>query len=186
MIQRLARLVVERETASFRDMVRTAGIDPARDFVGSDLSNLDFRDEDLRGFNFTGADLSGCDFRRADISGARFEGTKRSGAIGLPDLEPRTAGALVRYVTVRSRSGLTAQATSKLAKLISEQEAKITVAKPDLNGGWITVVGESIMGLLMMTAHQGARLRVEALGPDAESALDLIVNFFEERFRRIR
>jgi phage repressor protein C with HTH and peptisase S24 domain len=82
----LDRLVDEAERddrASFATLVRAAGLDPARDFIGAFLADLDFRDEDLRGFDFSGADLTGADFRRANLAGVRFEGATLTGAIGL-------------------------------------------------------------------------------------------------------
>jgi pentapeptide repeat protein len=84
----LDRLIVEaerNEDASFAALARAAGLDPARDFIGASLADLDFRDEDLRGFDFSGADLTGADFRRANITGVRFEGAILTGAIGLTE-----------------------------------------------------------------------------------------------------
>jgi hypothetical protein len=83
----LDRLVAETERdehVSFAVLVRKAGLDPAHDFVGAFLADLDFRDEDLRGFDFSDADLTGADFRRANLVGVRFEGAILTGAIGLP------------------------------------------------------------------------------------------------------
>lgn len=68
---------------SFREMANAAGLDPGQDFVGASLHDLDFRDEDLRGFDFSGADLTGADFRRANIGGVSFDGADLTGAIGL-------------------------------------------------------------------------------------------------------
>jgi nucleoside phosphorylase len=82
----LDRVIDEAERdsrASFAALVRAAGLDPARDFIGTYLADLDFRDEDLRGFDFSYADLTGADFRRANVSGVRFDGAILTGAIGL-------------------------------------------------------------------------------------------------------
>jgi hypothetical protein len=86
----LDRLVAETERdehVSFATLVREAGLDPAHDFVGAFLADLDFRDEDLRGFDFSGADLTGADFRRANLKGVRFEGAILTAAIGLRELK---------------------------------------------------------------------------------------------------
>ncbi|MHA6643714.1 pentapeptide repeat-containing protein [Mesorhizobium sp. A623] len=45
--------------ATFQQLVKLAGLDPARDFQNADLRNIDLTDSDLRGFNFSGADLRG-------------------------------------------------------------------------------------------------------------------------------
>jgi hypothetical protein len=87
----LDRLVAETEldeSISFASLVKDAGLDPARDFVGASLADIDFRDEDLRGFDFSGADLTGADFRRANLAGVRFDGAILTGAIGLPPRAP--------------------------------------------------------------------------------------------------
>jgi hypothetical protein len=84
-LDRLLEQGMRTESPSFRDLAKAAALDPARDFIGASLCDLDFRDEDLRGFDFSNADLSGADFRRANTEGVRFEGAKLYGAIGLSD-----------------------------------------------------------------------------------------------------
>jgi hypothetical protein len=84
----LDQLVTEAERekpASFAELVAAAGLDPARDFVGGSLREVDLRGEDLRGFDFSGADLTGADFRGANISGVSFNNAIRIGALGLPE-----------------------------------------------------------------------------------------------------
>src|SRR4051794_19680623 len=71
---RVVEAALADENISFRMLAEAAGLDPARDFVGASLVNVDFRDEDLRGFNFAKADLTGADFRRANIEGVSFDG----------------------------------------------------------------------------------------------------------------
>jgi tetratricopeptide (TPR) repeat protein len=67
------------------DLVREAGLDPSRDFVGASLKDIDLRGEDLRGFDFTAADLTGADLRGAEVEGVPFVRAILTGAIGLPD-----------------------------------------------------------------------------------------------------
>jgi hypothetical protein len=82
-LDRLVERVTEQEPASFRDLAEAAGLDPAHDFIGAPLQDIDFRDEDLRGFDFSMADLTGADFRRANVAGVRFDGAILTGTIGL-------------------------------------------------------------------------------------------------------
>jgi Pentapeptide repeats (8 copies) len=82
-LDRLADRAIKDASVGFRAMVEIAGLSPAEDFTGASLQGLDFRDEDLRGFNFSQADLMGADFRRADIRGVNFDGAILTGAIGL-------------------------------------------------------------------------------------------------------
>jgi hypothetical protein len=79
----LARANKDGGSASFRDLVQSARLDPSRDFIGASLRNMDFRGEDLRGFNFSSADLRGSDFRSANVTGVPFEEAKLGGVIGL-------------------------------------------------------------------------------------------------------
>jgi UDP-N-acetylmuramoyl-L-alanyl-D-glutamate--2,6-diaminopimelate ligase len=84
----LDRLLKETENGkvpTFRALVCAAGLDPAQDFIGAHLCNMDFRDEDLSEFNFSKADLTGADFRRANITNVSFDGAELTGAIGLSD-----------------------------------------------------------------------------------------------------
>jgi hypothetical protein len=84
----LDQLVTEaghEKPASFAELVAAAGLDPARDFVGGSLREVDLRGEDLRGFDFSGADLTGADFRGANLSGVSFNDAIRTGALGLPE-----------------------------------------------------------------------------------------------------
>jgi hypothetical protein len=84
----LDHLVMEaghEKPASFAELVAVAGLDPARDFVGGSLREVDLRGEDLRGFDFSGADLTGADFRGANLSGVSFKNAIRTGALGLPE-----------------------------------------------------------------------------------------------------
>jgi uncharacterized protein YjbI with pentapeptide repeats len=82
-LETLVEMASDGKQPSFCELVKAAGLDPSRDFVGASLRDIDFRDEDLRGFDFSHADLSGVDFRRANIAGVSFAGTDLTGAIGL-------------------------------------------------------------------------------------------------------
>ena len=57
----------------FDQLIKIAGLDPARDLRLEDWSGVDFSGCDLRGFDFSGARLLGCRFDGALIEGARFD-----------------------------------------------------------------------------------------------------------------
>jgi formylglycine-generating enzyme required for sulfatase activity len=82
-LEKLIDMASDDRPPPFRDLVKAAGLDPERDFVGASLRDLDFRDEDLRGFDFSEADLTGADFRRANVTGVSFSGADLTGTIGL-------------------------------------------------------------------------------------------------------
>jgi uncharacterized protein YjbI with pentapeptide repeats len=87
-LDRLVAKAAAEKPAAFADLATVAGLDPATDFVGASLREIDLRGEDLRGFDFSKADLTGADFRGANVTGVRFDGAIRIGTIGLP--EPST------------------------------------------------------------------------------------------------
>jgi tetratricopeptide (TPR) repeat protein len=57
--------VLVAETRSFVELVRIAGLDPALDLVGTDLSGVHFRQDNLAGFDFAGANLKGANLSLA-------------------------------------------------------------------------------------------------------------------------
>ena len=75
--------------------------------------------------------------------------------------------------------GLHARAAVKFVKLVETFDAAITVER-----GGMSVGGLSIMGLMMFGAGPGTELQLSATGPDAEAAmealLDLIARGFDE------
>lgn len=84
-----------------------------------------------------------------------------------------------REVTIINKLGLHARAAAKLVTLASEFESEIQVAKDGRE-----VSGKSIMGVMMLAAAKGSRIRLIADGPDAEAALDgleaLVNRHFDE------
>jgi len=82
-----------------------------------------------------------------------------------------------REITIRNKLGLHARAAAKLVTLASRFDSEIRLRK-----GERTVNGKSIMGVLMLAAGQGTRLRVEAEGGDARDALEKIEQLIRERF----
>ena len=56
--------VLDAPATGFVALARVAGLDPARDFRGADLCNVDFGADDLEVFDFSGADLTGADLSR--------------------------------------------------------------------------------------------------------------------------
>ena len=84
-----------------------------------------------------------------------------------------------REVEIVNRAGLHARPAAEFVKLAGQFRASIRVEKDGLE-----VNGKSIMGVLMLAAEHGSRLRLTAEGADAEDAVDalseLVVRGFEE------
>jgi phosphocarrier protein len=85
--------------------------------------------------------------------------------------------AIVREVVVRNRLGLHARASAQFVKTAGRFKAEITVET-----GSQSVNGKSIMGLLLLAAAQGTRLRLKAVGVDASEALGALSALVEGRF----
>ena len=93
-------------------------------------------------------------------------------ADGMPAGRP-----VCRTVTIRNQRGLHARAAAKFVKAAEHFDCEITVAKQDLVGS-----GLSIMGLMMLSASAGCELELRAQGPDAAVALEAVARLIEEKF----
>jgi phosphocarrier protein HPr len=91
-------------------------------------------------------------------------------------IEPTRAERAIQIV---NRAGMHARPAAKFVKLAGSFASEITVKKDGLE-----VNGKSIMGVLMLSAEQGATLLVTAQGDDASDAVkalaDLVGRSFEE------
>lgn len=82
-----------------------------------------------------------------------------------------------RELTICNSRGLHARASAKFVKLADTFECEVTVTRDGQS-----VPGTSIMGLMMLAAHPGSIILVEARGEDAEAALEALAKLVEERF----
>ena len=89
------------------------------------------------------------------------------------------SGVVEREVEIVNRLGLHARAAAKLVHTASAFRSRVLLVTDDEE-----VDAKSILGLLLLAAAQGTRLRVRCEGPDEEEALAavtaLIANRFEE------
>lgn len=76
---------------------------------------------------------------------------------------------LQRVLSIVNRRGLHARASAKFVKHAEEFDAKIEVSK---DGS--TVLGTSIMGLMMLSAAKGDQITLKAEGADGQAALDAL------------
>ena len=77
--------------------------------------------------------------------------------------------AIEREFTIVNKQGLHARPAAMFVKLCNGFQSEIWVEKDDEQ-----VNGKSIMGLMMLAANHGARIKVTADGPDAEVAIGKI------------
>ena len=83
-------------------------------------------------------------------------------------------------VTICNQRGLHARAAAKFVQLAGEFDAEVTVTKDGTS-----VVGTSIMGLMMLAAAKGTSIRIESEGAQSDQVLEalqaLVTNGFDEK-----
>ena len=88
-------------------------------------------------------------------------------------------GAITRDLSIINVKGLHARASAKFVDVVERHDAQARVEKDDM-----AVSGDSIMGLLMLTAPRGSQIRVTTSGPEAQALADaleaLVGDYFGE------
>jgi phosphocarrier protein HPr len=84
---------------------------------------------------------------------------------------------IVRELPIINKKGLHARASAKFVQTVEQFDVEVRVTR-----GGETVGGDSIMGLMMLSASPGTSILVEAAGPDAAAALDALAALVAGRF----
>lgn len=88
-------------------------------------------------------------------------------------------GPVTRQLAIVNEKGLHARASAKFVDLVERFDARAQVEKDGM-----CVSGDSIMGLLMLTAPRGSSITVTTTGPDAVALADaleaLVSDYFGE------
>jgi len=82
-----------------------------------------------------------------------------------------------RDLDIVNQKGLHARAAARFVKTAERFDATVDVMK-----GGATVSGDSILGLMMLSASAGTTISVGATGPEAEAVLDALTTLIENRF----
>ncbi|MGH7938264.1 MAG: HPr family phosphocarrier protein [Chthoniobacterales bacterium] len=90
---------------------------------------------------------------------------------------PETNEKVEKELTIVNRLGLHARPSAMFVRVASRYRCEIWVAKEGEE-----INGKSIMGLMMLAAGQGSKLRVRAEGPDAAQAVKEIEELIASRF----
>lgn len=80
-------------------------------------------------------------------------------------------------IVISNKLGLHARAAAKLTQLASKFESEIFIARDARR-----VNAKSIMGVMMLAAGLGVKVKLEASGSDAEQALDELEVLFDSKF----
>jgi phosphocarrier protein len=86
-------------------------------------------------------------------------------------------GVVSQEVEVVNRLGLHARAAAKFVHIAGRFESRILVARDSQE-----VDGKSILGVLLLAATQGTRLRITVAGSDESEALRALVEFVTHHF----
>ena len=84
---------------------------------------------------------------------------------------------LTREITILNRLGLHARPAAMFVKVCNRHKSDIWIEKDGEQ-----VNGKSIMGLMMLAAGQGSKLRVTCAGHDAEKAIEEIEALIGRKF----
>ena len=87
------------------------------------------------------------------------------------------SGAVSRELPIINKRGLHARASAKFVQMVERFNAEVWVTR-----GSETVGGNSIMGLMMLSAAPGTSIIVSAIGPEAQAALDAITELVASKF----
>ena len=90
---------------------------------------------------------------------------------------PLRDGAVVRVLTICNKKGLHARASARFVQTVEKFDADVRVMRCGE-----TVGGTSIMGLMMLAAAPGTTITVEAIGREANEAVEALANLIETRF----
>ena len=82
-----------------------------------------------------------------------------------------------KELTILNPLGMHARPSARFVKVSNRFKSEIWVEKDGEQ-----VNGKSIMGLMMLAAGQGSKLRVTAAGPDAEKAIEEIETLVQAHF----
>ncbi len=82
-----------------------------------------------------------------------------------------------RDVTVQNRQGIHARPSASFVKLASQFTCDVFIEKDGE-----TINGKSIMGLLMLAAGPGSKLRIVCTGVDSQAALTQLCALVDAKF----
>ncbi len=82
-----------------------------------------------------------------------------------------------KEIVIRNRNGLHARPAAQFVKLAASSHSEVWVEKEGSR-----VNGRSIMGMMLLSAEQGARLTIEVSGTDEEELWTKINDLVNNRF----
>src|SRR6201997_4117424 len=84
---------------------------------------------------------------------------------------------IIKEIAIENRLGLHARPAAMFVRVASRHRCEVWVSKEGEE-----INGKSIMGLMMLAAGQGSKLRIRCEGPDAEKAMEELEELINARF----
>ena len=91
-----------------------------------------------------------------------------------------TTASLTRELIVQNKMGIHARPAAMIVRITNKFRAEVLVEKDAEQ-----VNGKSIMGLMMLAAGKGAKVRFIATGADAATLLTELESLFERKFDEV-
>lgn len=88
-----------------------------------------------------------------------------------------TAAQLTRELVVQNKMGIHARPAAMIVRITNKFKADVMVEKDEEQ-----VNGKSIMGLMMLAAGKGSKVKFLATGADADAMLDELDALFARKF----
>lgn len=97
---------------------------------------------------------------------------------------------LVETVIIKNKKGLHARAAAKFVRIVNAHDVHVKVTRltctqtlfDEDDGEQWAASGGSVLGVLTLGAEQGAKLRLEASGPDAAKTIHELCELIERKF----
>jgi len=91
--------------------------------------------------------------------------------------DTNTAATHVRELLVQNKMGIHARPAAMIVRVTNKFKSEVFVEKDDEQ-----VNGKSIMGLMMLAAAKGSKIKFVATGDDAEAMLNELEALFAKKF----
>ncbi len=82
-----------------------------------------------------------------------------------------------KNIKVTNTLGIHARPASMIVKVATQFQSDISLIKDDVNSD-----AKSIMGVMMLAAAKDSTISITADGPDAQPAVEAIMELFEKKF----
>jgi phosphocarrier protein HPr len=96
------------------------------------------------------------------------------------DTAPQTSKQLIKELVVNNKMGIHARPAAMIVRITNKFKADVLVEKDEEQ-----VNGKSIMGLMMLAAGKGSKVKFIAAGDDAQQMLTELEQLFARKFDEV-